>query len=75
MPRNAVSVAEESVQRARDAYRRIDGQLTDARRAGGRAMLKARDLGVPRSRLANLWSTSLSQVDRMIAEARLSEGR
>ena len=70
MPRNPQQVAEDSVARAADAFRRIDGQRNDAKRAGGRAMLKAIEVGVPRSKLKDLWKTSYSEVDRMVARAR-----
>ena len=70
MPRNPQQVAEDAVARSADAFRRIDGQRNDAKRAGGRAMLKAIEAGVPRSKLKDLWKTSYSEVDRMVARAR-----
>jgi hypothetical protein len=33
-------------------------------------MLKAIEAGVPRSKLKDLWKTSYSEVDRMVARAR-----
>jgi hypothetical protein len=70
MPRNPQQVAQDAVARAADAFRRIDGQRNDAKLAGGRAMLKAIEAGVPRSKLKDLWKTSYSEVDRMVARAR-----
>ncbi len=69
MPRNKVQIAEDAVTRSRDAFRRIDGQRRDAKLAGARAMLKARDAGVTRGRLKELWGTSYSEVDRMLSRA------
>lgn len=74
MPRNATQVAEDAVTRAADAFRRIEGQRVDAKRAGGRAMLKALEAGVSRTRLRELWKTSYSEVDRMVARARAERG-
>lgn len=70
MPRDKATLAEERLARDKDRVRAIEAQLRDARLKGGRDMLDALDAGVLRTRLAIVWSTSLSQVDRMIARAR-----
>lgn len=74
MPRNPRDLAEEKLTRAKDQTSRLEGQLSDARLHAGRLMLAARDAGAPRTRLAVIWRTSLSQVDRMIARAETERG-
>jgi hypothetical protein len=70
MPRNPTEVATERVNRAKDKVRKISAQLDLARAEASRAMLLAAEAGVKRSTLADLWQTSIQQIDRMLAKAK-----
>lgn len=75
MARNATDVAEARVKRAKDKVNTLSAALELARLEAARSMRDALDAQtLKRSQLADLWHTSIAQVDRMIAKARAERG-
>lgn len=75
MPRSKADVATDKITRLKDQCKRLEKAQAEARTQAGLAMAAALDADPPlltRSQIALLWRTSLSQVDRMVAEARES---
>lgn len=69
MPRSKREASLERVRKAKDNVRRLESLLDDARAEAGRAIVAAGEQGVTKSELCALWSTSYSQLDRLIARA------
>jgi hypothetical protein len=71
MATTSTQSAEAKIVRAKDKVTKLTRMLEEARLEAATAMLVALDAKLlKRSRLADLWNTSIAQVDRMIARAR-----
>lgn len=70
MPRPRDEVALEKLRRAKAKVQAISTQLEGARLEASRAALECQQAKVSRTKMAEIWSTNVNQIDRMLARAR-----
>jgi hypothetical protein len=70
MPRPRDEVALEKLRRAKARVVALSAQLEGARLEAARVVLECQQAKVSRTKIAEIWSTNVNQIDRMLARAR-----